>query len=86
MNDPAQSGPTFTLIAGVMNYLGGVPAGEKYFSTLKRGADVPSIKAETPKITSERRKVVKARVELPRVYMAWITSPILKPGDADAVV
>ncbi|HEU5256572.1 MAG TPA: pitrilysin family protein, partial [Vicinamibacterales bacterium] len=59
---------------------------EKYFSTLKRGPDVPPIKAETPKITSERRKVVKARVELPRVYMAWITSPILKPGDADADV
>jgi zinc protease len=57
---------------------------EKYFGTLKRGADVPAINAETPKITSERRKVVKARVELPRVYMAWITSPILKPGDADA--
>jgi iron(III) transport system substrate-binding protein len=35
MNDPSQSGPTFPLIAGVMNYLGGVPAGEKYFSTLK---------------------------------------------------
>src|SRR4029453_4276896 len=29
-------------------------------------------------------KVLKARVELPRVYMAWVTSPILKPGDADA--
>ena len=28
----------------------------------------------------------KARVELPRVYMAWVTSPILKPGDADADV
>ena len=35
MNDPAQSGPTFPLIAGVMNYLGGVPAGEKYFTSLK---------------------------------------------------
>jgi zinc protease len=57
---------------------------EKYFGTLKRGPDVPAIKAETPKIASERRKVVKARVELPRVYMAWVTSPILKPGDADA--
>jgi len=56
----------------------------KYFSTLKRGPAVPPIKAETPKITTERRKDVTARVELPRVYMAWITSPILKPGDADA--
>ena len=35
MNDPSQSGPTFPLIAGVYNYLGGVSAGEKYFSTLK---------------------------------------------------
>jgi iron(III) transport system substrate-binding protein len=35
MNDPSQSGPTYPLIAGVMNYLGGVSAGEKYFETLK---------------------------------------------------
>jgi iron(III) transport system substrate-binding protein len=35
MNDPSQSGPTYPLIAGVMNYLGGVSAGEKYFSALK---------------------------------------------------
>jgi zinc protease len=57
---------------------------QKYFGTLKRGPAVPPIKAETPKITSERRTVVNARVELPRVYIAWLTSPILKPGDADA--
>jgi iron(III) transport system substrate-binding protein len=35
MNDPSQSGPTFPLIAGVMNYMGGVSAGEQFFSTLK---------------------------------------------------
>jgi Bacterial extracellular solute-binding protein len=29
MDDPSQSGPTFPLIAGVMNNLGGVSAGEK---------------------------------------------------------
>ena len=28
--------------------------------------------------------VVHDQVELPRVYMAWLTSPIFKPGDADA--
>jgi zinc protease len=59
---------------------------EKYFSTLKRGPEVPAITAETPKITSERRKVVRDRIELPRVYMAWLTSPIFKPGDAEAVL
>ncbi|MBI4265063.1 MAG: insulinase family protein [Acidobacteria bacterium] len=57
---------------------------QKYFGTLRRGPDVPPIKAETPRITAERREVVPARVELPRVYMAWITSPIFEPGDADA--
>jgi zinc protease len=59
---------------------------EKYFGTLKRGPPVPPIKADTPKITAERRRVVKDRVELPRVYFAWITSPIFKPGDAEAQI
>jgi iron(III) transport system substrate-binding protein len=35
MNDPSQSGPTFPFIAGLMNYLGGVSAGETYFTKLK---------------------------------------------------
>ncbi len=35
MNDPSQSGPTFPFIAGKMNYLGGVSAGETYFTKLK---------------------------------------------------
>jgi zinc protease len=57
---------------------------EKYFGTLKRGPDVPPVKVETPKITAERRQVVPSRVELPKVYIAWLTSPIFKPGDAEA--
>jgi iron(III) transport system substrate-binding protein len=35
MNDPSQSGPTYPFIAGMMNYLGGVTAGEQYFTKLK---------------------------------------------------
>ena len=57
---------------------------QKYFGTLKRGLPVPPIKVETPKITSERRAVVEDRVELPRLYMAWLTSPFFAPGDAEA--
>ena len=56
---------------------------EKYFGPLKRGPAVPPIKAETPAITAERRKVVPARVQLPRVSIAWLTPSIYKPGDAD---
>jgi zinc protease len=57
---------------------------EKYFGPLKRGAPVPKIAAVTPPITSERRAVIHDQVELPRVYMAWLTSSIFKLGDADA--
>ncbi len=35
MNDPSQSGPTYPFIAGMMNSLGGVSAGQNYFSQLK---------------------------------------------------
>ncbi len=56
----------------------------KYFGSLKRGEPVPPINVQTPPITSERRKSVPSRVELPRVSMAWLTAPIYKPGDAEA--
>ena len=59
---------------------------EKYFGTLKRGPGAPPVRVTTPPITGERRAVVKDRVELQRVYMAWLTPPIYKPGDADATV
>src|ERR1035441_8966005 len=57
---------------------------EKYFGPLKRGVPVPKIAAVTPPITAERRAVIHDQVELPRVYIAWLTSPIFKAGDADA--
>jgi zinc protease len=57
---------------------------EKYFGLLKSGPEVPRVKVATPPITSERHKVVEDNVQLPRVYEAWLTSPIFKPGDAEA--
>ena len=57
---------------------------EKYFGPLKQGKPVPKPAVQTPPITAPRRAVVQDRVELPRVYMAWLTSPIFTPGDADA--
>ncbi len=57
---------------------------EKYFGSIPRGADVPAVQVETPPVTEERRTAVTDRVELPRVYMAWLTPTIFKPGDAEA--
>ncbi len=56
----------------------------KYFGTLKRGPAVAPPKVETLRIDSERRTIVPSRVELPKVYMAWLTAPFYEPGDAEA--
>ncbi|HUS18965.1 MAG TPA: pitrilysin family protein [Terriglobales bacterium] len=56
----------------------------KYFGSIKAGPPVPKIDAQTPAITAEKKSVITDQVELPRVYMAWITAPIYKPGDAEA--
>jgi zinc protease len=55
---------------------------EKYFGTLKRGPDIPPVTVTTPPITEERFQVVKDRVDLPKLYMAWIVPPIYTDEDA----
>jgi zinc protease len=58
----------------------------KYFGTFKRSAPVTKPNIATPPITRERRLTVADRVELPRVYMAWLTPPAYQPGDAELAV
>lgn len=57
---------------------------EKYFGPIPAGSPVPKVNINTPSITSERRATVTDTVELPRVYMAWLTPRIYQPGDAEA--
>jgi zinc protease len=56
---------------------------EKYFGTIPAGPAVPKIDVTTPPVTSERRAIVTDQVELPRVYMGWITPPVFSAGDAE---
>jgi zinc protease len=56
---------------------------EKYFGSIPAGPAVPKIDVKTPAITSQKRAMVTDDVELPRVYMAWITPPIYQPGEAE---
>lgn len=58
----------------------------KYFGSFKRSAPVVHPHVVTPAITRERRIMVPDRVELPRVYMAWLTPPAFQPGDAELEV
>jgi zinc protease len=57
---------------------------EKYFGTLKKGPEIPAVKVASPPITEERRATVKDRIELPRLYMAWIVPPFFTDEDAAA--
>jgi zinc protease len=57
---------------------------QKYFGTIKAGPPVPPVQATTPPLTKEKRVTITDQIELPRVYMAWLTPNIFKPGDADA--
>ncbi len=59
---------------------------EKYFGTIPAGPEVPKIAVTTPHITTERRAVVTDQVELPRVYVGWITPPVFQQGDAECDV
>ncbi|MGE5178691.1 MAG: M16 family metallopeptidase [Bacteroidota bacterium] len=59
---------------------------QKYYGTIPRGPAVTPITATTPPLTSEKRATVTDKVELPRVYFAWFTPAIFKPGDADAQI
>jgi zinc protease len=56
---------------------------EKYFGPLLPGPPIPRITIATPEITSERRAVVGDQIELPRVYLTWITAPVYTQGDAE---
>jgi zinc protease len=56
---------------------------EKYFGTIPQGPPVPKITVVTPPITTEHRATVTDQVQLPRIYMGWLTPPVLKPGDVE---
>ncbi len=56
---------------------------EKYFGSIPQGPPVPKVSVNTPPVTSERREVVTDQVQLPRIYMGWITPPAFKPGDVE---
>ncbi|MFN3789107.1 M16 family metallopeptidase [Massilia sp.] len=59
---------------------------ERYFGSFKRSPPVARPRVTTPPITSERRVVVRDRVELPRIFMGWLTPPAYQPGDTELAV
>ena len=56
---------------------------EHWFSDVAGGKPVPPIEAPPAVLTAEKRMVLEDRVQLPRMYMCWLTPPIFAPGDAE---
>ena len=53
-----------------------------YFEPIEAGAPVEPVRAAAS-LDGERRILMEDRVELPRLYLAWLTPPMFSPGDAD---
>jgi len=55
---------------------------EDLFGAIPRGPVVSAVTAAAP-TPSQRRLVMEDRVELPRLYMAWLTPGLFEAGDAE---
>jgi zinc protease len=55
---------------------------EKWFADVKRSKAPPPLNAAAVTLTGVQKKTVTDRVQLPRLYLAWVTPPHFKPGDA----
>ena len=56
---------------------------EKWFSDIPAGPPVPPFSAGPARLLEEKRLVLEDKVQLPRLYMAWLTPASFSPGDAE---
>jgi zinc protease len=56
---------------------------EKWFSDVKAGPEPPPIAPAPARLTSVVRETMEDRVQLPRIYLAWLTPALFAPADAD---
>jgi len=55
---------------------------EKWFSDVKSGASVEPMTIPGVMLTGVQKKTLTDKVQLPRIYVAWLTPPHFAPGDA----
>jgi len=55
---------------------------EKWFNDVKPGPKAAPIANPGAALTSVQKKTITDRVQLPRLYLAWITPALFAPGDA----
>lgn len=70
-------------IAGDINTEETIKLVDKWFGSIPKGKPVPPINAPEAKITEEKIVILEDKVQLPRIYIAWITPAWFTPGDAE---
>jgi zinc protease len=54
-----------------------------YFEDLAAGPEVSPVRPATTELAGDRRLLLEDRVELPRLYIAWLSPAMFAAGDAD---
>ena len=70
------------VVAGDINPVTTRALVEKWFSDVKPGASVVPITIPGASLTSVQKRTITDRVQLPRLYVAWLTPPLYAPGDS----
>src|SRR5437667_12237342 len=72
------------VVAGDINMAEARAKVEKWFADVKPGpGPVPPIDYPHPMVSAVTRKTIQDRVQLPRLYLDWITPAHFQPGDAE---
>ena len=70
------------VVAGDIEPVSARAAVEKWFGDIKRGANVEPMTIPGVALTSVQKKTMTDKVQLQRLYMAWLTPAHFAPGDA----
>jgi zinc protease len=70
-------------MAGDIDIEAAMGLAETYFGELPPGPVVDPVRPLTPELPGETRLLLEDRVELPRLYLAWLTTPMFAAGDAE---
>ena len=71
------------VIAGDINPNETLKLVKKWFGSIPAGKPVPPLNPESASLNEEKIIIIEDNVQLPRLYMAWITPPFFDPGDAE---
>jgi zinc protease len=79
-----QPGNASLVVAGDIETAKAKAAVEKWFADVKAGTvPIGPIDYPHPNLTEVKKKTIQDRVQLPRLYLTWITPAHFAPGDAE---